>query len=118
MVCDRGNPDWSNHCGDVWRSHVMTRAGRDICDLVGSSPRSAREWASMIRRIGGRTMSDVISFVHGDPKPVALARRGDIVRSGWAIGVCRGEDAEFYGGDLVPMSQVEEAWNVEGWRNG
>lgn len=117
MACD-AHPDWASHCGDLWRSHVQDKTGRDICDVLGPSPRSAGDWAAMIRRTGGRTMGDVITFVHGDPVSPRLAKRGDLVRSGWAIGICRGEDAEFFGGDFVPMSQVEEAWKVEGWRHG
>jgi len=118
MAFDAPSPDWVDHCGDIWRAHVMETVGRDICDLVGQSPRSVGDWAAMIRRTGGRSMSDVISFVHGEPISPLRARRGDIVRCGWAIGVCQGEDASFYGGDVIPMRHVEEAWSVGNWGNG
>lgn len=118
MACDPLNPNWGNHCGDLWRAHVLSHSGRDICDVVGASPRSAADWARMIRTTGGRTMGDVISFVHGEPIPPLTAKRGDLVKRGWAIGICRGEDAEFFGGDFAPMSQIEQAWSVEGWRHG
>lgn len=117
MACD-ADPDWSRHCGDLWREHVQRTAGLDICDLLGASPRSAADWAALIRRVGGRSMSDVISFVHGDPIPVRLARRDDIVRRGWAIGICRGDLAEFFGGDMIPMNAVDQAWAVKGGGNG
>ena len=118
MAFEVQDPDWSHHCGDLWRSHVQELFGRDITDIVGPSPRRAAAWAKMIRNAGGRSMSDVITLVHGDPISPRMAKRGDIVRRGWAIGICRGEDASFYGGEVIPMSQVEEAWSAEGWRNG
>ena len=111
------DPDWSHHCGDLWREHVMRAAAQDICDIVGPSPRRARDWVATMRRLGVRTMSDVLSAVHGAPIDVRLAMRGDIVRRGWAIGVCRGELAEFYGGDTVPMGEVHEAWRLSSARS-
>lgn len=107
------DPDWSEHCGDAWRSMVLKATGRDICDVVGPSPRRTRDWVAMMRRLGVRDMAGVISAVHGEAIPVHQAGRGDIVRRGWAIGVCRGELAEFYGGAVVPMGQVEQAWRLE-----
>jgi hypothetical protein len=106
------DPDWSEHCGDMWRHQVLNATGRDICDVVGPSPRRPRDWVAMMRRLGVRSMVGVISAVHGQPVSVRQARRGDIVQRGWAIGVCRGDHAEFFGGSLRPMSEVERAWSV------
>jgi hypothetical protein len=64
----------------------------------------------MMHRLGVRDMSGVISAVHGDPIPARQAMRGDIVRHGWAIGICRGDTAEFFGGATQSMSVVDEAW--------
>ncbi len=64
----------------------------------------------MMRRLGVRNMSGVISAVHGQPIPTRQAMRGDIVRKGWAIGICRGDQAEFFGGVMQPMASVDEAW--------
>jgi hypothetical protein len=66
----------------------------------------------MMKRLGVRNMAGVISAVHGEPVPYRQAMRGDIVQRGWAIGICRGDQAEFFGGDLVPMPLVESAWSV------
>lgn len=66
----------------------------------------------MMRRLGARDLSGVISAVHGDPIEPRCANRGDVVRRGWAIGICRGELAEFYGGVTIPMRDVEAAWSV------
>lgn len=104
------DPDWANHCGDRWRAHVLAMTGRDICDVVGPSPRRPRDWVAMMRRLGVRDMAGVISAVHGSPIPLRRARRGDIVQRGWAIGICRGDKAEFYGGAATPMSAVEAVW--------
>lgn len=114
-------PGWGDHCGDRWRAHVLAETGRDICDTVGPSPRRPRDWAATMKRLGVRDMAGVISTAHGAPIPYRQARRGDIVRRGWAIGVCRGDTAEFFGGDMVAMREVDQAWSVnstrgQGWR--
>ena len=108
-------PDWTAHCGDLWRGHVLDSTGNDICDIVGPSPRSPADWAAMMRRLSARAMTGVVGAVHGAPIDHRMAKRGDIVRRGWALGICRGESAEFFGGDMVPMSDVDEAWPVRGW---
>ena len=106
-------PGWAHHCGDLWRGHVLAANGRDICDIIGPMPRRPAEWAGMMRRLGVRSMSGVVSTVHGPPSSPLMARRGDIVRCGWALGICRGEDAEFYGGVMMPLAAVVEAWRIE-----
>lgn len=108
------DPAWSDHCGDrIWRAHVLRTTGADICDIVGPSPRRPREWVAMMRRLGARDLAEVVSAVHGLSVDPRLARRGDLVRAGWALGICRGELAEFYGGDTAPMARVDEAWHLE-----
>jgi hypothetical protein len=106
------DPDWSLHCGDRWREHVLAATGRDICDIVGPSPRRTRDWVGMLRRLGTRDMAGVISAVHGEPITIRSAARGDIVQRGWAIGICRGDRAEFFGGDVVAMAEVNSAWRL------
>lgn len=103
-------PGWTDHCGDLWHAHVLAETGRDICAIVGPSPRRSADWAAMMRRLGVRDMSGVISAVHGAPIGRRQARRGDIVRRGWAIGVCRGETAVFYGGAALAMAHIDEGW--------
>ena len=65
----------------------------------------------MMRRLGVRSLGGVVSAVHGEPVPTRLAMRGDVVRSGWAIGVCRGEVAQFFDA-TAPMKMVDEAWRL------
>jgi len=104
---------WEAHCGDLWRAHVLAATGRDICDVVGPSPRRPADWTAMMRRLGVRSMDGVLSAFHGDPITSRRAMRGDIVRRGWAIGVCRGDRAEFIGGEMVSMSEVDVAWRLQ-----
>lgn len=104
------DPEWAAHCGDAWRVHVLAAGGGDICKIVGPSPRRPRDWVAMMRRLGVRDMAGVISAVHGLPIPTRRAMRGDIVRRGWAIGICRGDKAEFFGGVMQPMAEADQAW--------
>lgn len=106
-------PAWTEHCGDRWRVHVLAATGVDICDIVGPSPRRSRDWAALMRRIGARDMAGVISAVHGSAIPYRQAMRGDVVQRGWAIGICRGDKAEFFGGEFVLMREVDGAWRLQ-----
>lgn len=58
-------------------------------------------------------MAGVISAVHGPPIVYRRAMRGDIVRRGWAIGICRGDRAEFFGGIFTPMREVDGVWSLK-----
>lgn len=106
-------PGWIEHCGDRWRAHVMTAAGRDVCDIVGPSPRSTRDWAATMRRLGVRSLAGVVAAVHGPAIPYRQARRGDVVVRGGAVGICRGDRAEFWGGETVPMRDVDAAFRLQ-----
>lgn len=109
-------PGWDDHCGDGWRAHVLSATGRDVCAIVGPSPRGPRQWAATMRRLGVRGLGGVVAAVHGPAIPVRQARRGDLVRRGWALGVCRGELSEFHGGVMIPTRDADEAWRVDEWR--
>jgi hypothetical protein len=63
-------------------------------------------------------MHDVVCAVHGAAVPIRSARRGDLVRSGWAMGICRGEACEFYGGVMAPLADADAAWPVTRWMGG
>ena len=109
-----GAAGWDHHCGDVWRQAVQVAEGRDICDVVGPSPRSRREWRVMMARNNARSLHDLVCLLHGDALPVRMARRGDLVMFGrGALGVCRGELVEFYGGALVPLAACACAWHLQ-----
>lgn len=65
----------------------------------------------MMRRLGASDLGGVVRAVHGESRiNPRFAKRGDVVRRGWALGICRGELAEFYGGAMTPMRDVDEVW--------
>lgn len=97
---------------------MLEATGRDICETLGPSPRRPRDWVALMRRVGAKNMAGVITSVHGAPIPTRAAMRGDIVKARWAIGICRGEHAEFYGGVLGSMADVDAAWRVRSGRAG
>lgn len=115
MTAVHPGPGWSDHCGDRWRAHVRAATGRDICDIVGPSPRRTADWVMMMKRLSVRSMAGVIAAVHGGPLDIRRARRGDIVQEGWAIGICRGELAEFFDGEMIPIAAVDRIFPVSGW---
>ncbi|WP_404714363.1 DUF6950 family protein [Sphingomonas sp. MMS24-J13] len=97
----------------MWGRHAAA-AGVDVAASLGPSPRGWRDAAEAMRRLGVRSLSEAVRIVHGAPLgSIRMARRGDLVRKGWALGICRGELAEFYGGVMAPMQQVDEAWAIE-----
>ncbi|WP_420141767.1 DUF6950 family protein [Sphingomonas sp.] len=106
------DPEWSLHCADRAAAHVLTTAGLDVWAVLGASaPRSWGETAALYRRHGVRSLGALVSKALGPSVSPLLAMRGDIVRRGWALGICRGELAEFVN-ETVGMDQVEEAWRL------
>lgn len=79
-------------------------------DRVGS--------AKALREIGAGTLHKTMDSLF-DPRPVTMARRGDLVGMGSAIGVCLGRHAIFVGEEdgeagfvTVPRALWEHAWTV------
>ena len=107
------DPDWNRHCGDLWRDHVLASTGFDVSDVVGPMPRRPREFAAMMRRLGVRDLGGVVSAAMGSSSGRRLAMRGDIVRRGWALGICRGPVAEFFGGAVLPMIHIDQVWSTQ-----
>jgi hypothetical protein len=60
-------------------------------------------------RLGVRCLADAVTKVVGPPIDPKQARRGDIVMKGSALGICRGDLAEF-ANLMLPMREVEKAW--------
>ena len=108
------DPDWPRHCGDLWREHVLAIAGRDVSAIVGPMPRRPRELAAMMRRLGVRDLGGIVTAAMGSPIARRQAARGDVVRRGWALGICRGGLAAFFGDETVAMTHVDEVWSLNG----
>lgn len=107
------DPDWGEYCGDRWRAHVLATTGADISEVSGSSSRRPRDWVAMMRRVTVQDMNSVMSAVHGDAIPYRQARRGDMSDVGWAIGICHGDRAEFYGDIRVPTNAPDQVLSLQ-----
>ena len=112
MVAARAgsDPDWATgHCAEPAVETANAASGRDIWAELGGCPRGWKEAADLYRRHGCRTLAEMVTKVLGPPIPKRQARRGDIVMSNGALGVCHGEVAVFMDATL-PMRKVETAW--------
>lgn len=87
--------------------------GRNIWGELGGCPRNPREAADLYRRIGVRSLREAVGKVLGEEITPAFAMRGDVVMSQNALGICRGELAEFLD-RMLPMKEVVSAWRVRG----
>jgi hypothetical protein len=103
--------EWCWHCADHAAEHVLKATGRDIWAELGGSPKGWREAADLFRRLGVASFKDAISKTLGEPVRPSLARRGDLVMVDNALGICRGELAEFLD-HMQPMRRAECAWRL------
>jgi hypothetical protein len=100
-------PDWSFHCAEF----ADGKAGLGLEAKLGAWPMDWREAAALYRRFGVRTLGDLVSCLLREIEPLK-AMRGDVVMVDGALGVCRGEWAEFM--DMMqPMSKVTRAWSAD-----
>ena len=62
----------------------------------------------MAERLSARRVCQECGAIYRDSDIEAISGTctncgGDVVQRGWAIGICRGDKAEFFGGEMVPM---------------
>lgn len=108
------DPDWrTRHCAEPAAEAIYQVSGRDVWAELGGCPRSWRDAAALYRRLGARTLADVVTKVLGPPIDRRQARRGDVVMVQGSLGVCAGEVAVCIGG-TVRMTEVERAWSARG----
>lgn len=105
------DPTWHRHCGDLAAEAVAKASGRDIWAEVGGAPRSWRQAAALYRRLGARTLEEVVTALLGPALSPRRATRGDVVMVDGSLGVCRGEVAECMGA-TVPMRRASKAWRA------
>lgn len=108
-VMKHSEPHWQGHCAE-FAAREVGKSGRDIWAELGGCPRSWREAADLYRRLGCRSLAEVVTIVLGAPNDPRKAMRGDIVMIDGALGVCRGELAEFLDG-MQPMTKATAAWS-------
>lgn len=106
-------PDWDCHCADHAVRWVAEATGRDVWSELGGCPASPREAADLYRRLRVRSLREAVGVVLGPEVSVSHAMRGDVVMAQNALGVCRGDLAEFMD-RMLPMKAVECAWRVRG----
>lgn len=99
------------HCGDLAAKAIAEASGRDVWAELGGRPQGWLETAALYRRHGCRSLADVMTHLLGSPVPPKQARRGDVVMFNGALGVCRGEVAEFVDA-THPMRKVDQAWHA------
>lgn len=99
-------PDWDCHCADF----VNGKAHLEIETRIGPLPRSWRERAEMYRRLGVRSLAELVGTLFEEVPPLR-AMRGDLVMVDGALGVCRGEWAEFMD-RMQPMKRATRAWRA------
>lgn len=97
-------PEWNCHCAEF----ADAKAGLGLEERLGGWPRNAREAAALYRRFGVTNMGDLLSLFRREVPPLQ-ARRGDVVMVNGALGVCRGEWAEFMDA-MQPMKRATRAW--------
>jgi hypothetical protein len=106
-------PEWNQHCSDLAARNIKAIAHRDVWAELGGCPRSWEDAAALYRRLGVRTLYGAVTAVLGPSIDPKQAMRGDIVMVDNALGICRGERAEFLDG-MHPMGRATAAWRVMG----
>lgn len=104
-------PTWAFHCADF----ANERAGLNIESRIGPLPRSSRDAAELYQRLGVTCLGDLMSKLF-EEVPTRKAMRGDVVMVDGALGVCRGEWAEFMD-NMQPMRRATRAWSVKAGLN-
>lgn len=108
----------SNDCAMFASDAVIAITGTDPAPDFRGKYRTLAGSVRALRDIGegdlDRTFSDRFPS-----KPVAFARRGDLVFNGEAVGVCLGADCAFVGSEenveglvTIPTMQMKKAWAV------
>lgn len=101
-------PEWHCSCADF----VNQAAGLGLEKRIGPLPQNWREAAAMYRRFGVRNLAGMASRLLPEVPPLQ-AMRGDVVMVDGALGVCRGEWAEFMDA-MQPMKRATRAWRAGG----
>lgn len=98
-------PEWGCSCADFANEATGLHLERNI----GMLPTDWREAAELYRRFGVSNLGDLLSQLLREV-PVLQAKRGDVVMVDGALGVCRGEWAEFMDA-MQPMKRATRAWS-------
>ncbi len=109
-------PTWDWHCADFVAKHIKKTIRRDIWEELGGRLDGNRTSADILRVLGVRSYKAAVTKLLGEPKPIALAMRDDIVLVRNALGICRGDFIECLDASH-PIALGECAWSVrKSWR--
>lgn len=113
-------PVWGAHCVDFIAQHYKAVTGKNLWRVLHRrAPRSAREAASLYRKLGVENLKDAVTKVLGEPLEPAFAMRGDIalVVSGniAALGIVRGDLIECMD-NMLPIDRAGCAWRLSPFR--
>lgn len=100
-------------CAERAAEAVRAQTGRDLIAEIGGAPRTWRDAAALYRRFGVRSLAELTTKLLGEPISRKQARRGDPVMMRGALGICRGEVAEFIDATW-PTRMVDLAWRADG----
>jgi hypothetical protein len=105
----------------VWGVHDCATWAFDVRAAVTGTPRPAWSYATeagglrWMARQGWKSFDAAATAILGDPVPVLMAHRGDIVLRENAFGVCLGAQAAFVapiGLTFIPLRDCGMAWRV------
>jgi hypothetical protein len=99
-------PEWHCYCVQ-W---ALDQQAPWIRDRLGGWPRDWREAAALYRRFGVSSFPELVSQFLAEV-PTRQAMRGDVVMVDRALGICRGELAEFMD-SMQPMKRATRAWKA------
>ena len=115
---DRPHAYGRHDCLMFCAAAIEAQTGRDFAEGHRGAYRSAAGAARYLKRLGFRSIEELLDSVLSE-RPVAFARRGDIVLADGIPGLCIGGEALFVGQEgaregLVrrPRSEWQKAWAV------
>lgn len=108
---------WGTHDCATWAADVVQAlTGRDLGSAWRGSYNTVRGAMAAVKKRGADDLCDALTLELGAPLPgIWLARRGDIVSDGDALGVCVGSHAAFLGSNglvFQRMTHCNVAWGV------
>lgn len=108
---------WGTHDCATWAAAVvLALTGRDLGATWRGSYSTVRGAMAAVKKRGGDDLCDAVTLELGAPlTDILLARRGDIVSDGSALGVCVGSHAAFLGSNglvFQRMARCNMAWAV------
>jgi hypothetical protein len=109
--------EWGRYDCALWAAAaVQAQTGQDFAAPFRGRYRTGAGAMRALRQHGAGDLEKTITAALGEPVPVAMARRGDIVMHSNAAGVCMGSHSLFMtegeGMTRLPTLECTQAWRV------